>query len=206
MRASTSTRTLATALLLAGSPVLFAQGPAKQTIDVLGQEIGGVRTVVPDAEATLIRTDNGITALLTMPTPVSGSYNYPPAGSATQPAPVPGNPEVFTGWEFVFNNPAQCATPYQCSPADFANGSGMPSVYNFAGHAISGLGSLQFAGHVSLGQTPFQGAYPLSNPMGAEVHLAIAPHGVLLPESLPAEINTPIGTPPYWWVAIFSAP
>ena len=43
----------------------------------------------------------------------------------------------------------------------------------------------------------------LENPFGAEIHVAIAPHGVLIPELMPGQISTPIGNPSFWWVARF---
>lgn len=37
----------------------------------------------------------------------------------------------------------------------------------------------------------------------AEIHLAVAPHGALAPDLLPAQITTPVGDPSFWWLAIF---
>jgi len=45
----------------------------------------------------------------------------------------------------------------------------------------------------------------LTDPQTAEVHLAVAPHGALQPETLPNQITTPIGDPSFWWVAFFPA-
>jgi hypothetical protein len=38
------------------------------------------------------------------------------------------------------------------------------------------------------------------------VHLAIAPHGVVIPELLLQQIDTPVGSPRFWWVGLFGAP
>jgi hypothetical protein len=141
-----------------------------------------------------------------MPTPVPGSYNYPPANMFQPIAPVPGTPEVFTGWAFVFNMPQTCAVPNDCTSADFAAGRGGSGVYNYAGHAVSGGGTLNLSGHISVGEALFAGGSPLTNPAGAHVHVAVAPHGLLLPDLLPAQINTPVGSPPFWWLAIFLTP
>ena len=186
------------------------KGATKQTVDVVGQSPGGP-VVSPDG-ATLIRTKNGITASINMPTPMSGSYAYPPANPFQTVAPVPGTPEVFTGWFFFFNDPENCAVPNGCippppgapAPNDFTEGKG--GVYNFAGHAISGHGSLNLVGHISVGEEQFGGPHALENPAGAEVHLAVAPHGVLVPELMPEQINTPVGNPGFWWLALLPAP
>ncbi len=210
MKVSTFYRVLGGALLLASTSVLYADGAVKQTANVAGQGPGG--PVVSENGATLIRTRNGITIALSMATPGPGSYNYPPANPFQTVAPVPGTPEVFTGWAFIFNHPERCAVPFQCVPGnpsalnDFAANRGDGGAYNFAGHAISGGGSLNLVGHISVGETLFGGVSPLRNPAGADVHVAVAPHGVLVPELLPEQINTPVGNPSFWWIAVFGAP
>lgn len=201
---------IAAMLTLVASAPLYAQGVKKQTVDVVGQ--GPAGPVVSAGGAMLIRTKNGMTMTLDMPTPVSGSYAYPPANPFQPIAAVPGVPEVFTGWAFIFNKPESCTVPNHCvpGPADYASGHG--AAYNFAGHATSGKGALNFAGHISVGEAPFFAPppgvvfVPLENPAGAEVHLAVAPHGVLLPDLLPQQLNTPIGNPTFWWIAVFSPP
>ena len=196
--------------LFAGTQADGNEGATRQTVDVVGQSPAG--PVVSADGASLIRTKNGITASLNMPTPMSGSYSYPPANPFQTVAPVPGTPEVFTGWLFFFNNPENCAVAYKCippapgapAPNDFTEGRG--GVYNFAGHAISGIGSLNMVGHISVGEAPFGGPFALDNPAGAEIHLAVAPHGVLVPELMPQQINTPVGNPSFWWLALLPAP
>lgn len=219
MRVSISIRILTGAAVLAASSALLADGAIKQTVNVVGQALGpGIvtcdaaeRSVVMMDGATLIRTENGITASFSMPTPEPATYCYPPTNPFQTVAPVPGIPEVFTGWFFFFNHPENCAVPHAClppppghpGPNDFTEAGG--GVYNFAGHAISGGGSLNLVGHIRVGQASFGGG-TLENPQGAEVHLAVAPHGLLVPQLLPEQINTPVGSPPYWWVALFGAP
>lgn len=184
-----------------------AKGAIKQTQDVYGQGIGG--PIVSLNGASLIRTKNGVTASIRMPTPVSGEYNYPPANPFQTVTPVAGTPEVFTAWFFFFNEPENCAVPNNCippapgtpAPNDFTEGKG--GAYNFAGHAISGSGTLNMVGNISVGETQFGGPFALTNPTGAEIHLAIAPHGVLVPLLLPQQISTPVGSPPFWWLARF---
>jgi hypothetical protein len=200
MKKSTSLSLLAAAVLLAPISASWAASP-KETADVVGQ--GPAGPVVSPQGATLVRTAAGVAISIAMPTPAPGSYDYPPANVFQPIAPEPGTPEVFTGWAFIFNDPASCATPGVCMPTDFAAGRGGSGVYNFGGHAISGGGDLRLSGYISVGKSQFGGVSPLTNPMGAHVHLAIAPHGVVLPELLPAMLNTPVGSPPFWWLAIF---
>lgn len=174
-----------------------AQGASKTTEDVVGQGMGG--PVVSEDGATLTRTKNGVTAHLTMPTPLPGSYSYP-TGNAFQPTVLVGHPEVFTGWIFIFNDPTECSDGI-CDSNDLGNTPARGGAYNFAGHPVSGS-TLNLAGHISVGSPPFVGA-PLDNPLGAEIHLAVAPHGMVQPDLLPTQIKTPIGTGNEWWLAIF---
>ena len=108
--------------------------------------------------------------------------------------------EVFTGWAFVFNDPDNCTDP--------CDGDDLPlqgAVFNIGGLANSGGGSLTIAGHVDLGTTPASPFGALTNPLGAEIHVAIAPHGALDPATLPTEFRVPAGSPfcGCWWVAVF---
>jgi len=183
--------------LLAISLQANAQGASKTTVDVVGQGMGG--PVVSEKGATLTRARNGVTAHLTMPTPLPGGYSYP-SGNAFQPTVLVGHPEVFTGWIFIFNDPAECSDGV-CDLNDLGNTPARGGAYNFAGHPVSGS-TLNLAGHISVGSTPFLGA-PLDNPLGADVHLAVAPHGMVQPDLLPTQITTPIGTLNEWWLAIF---
>jgi hypothetical protein len=189
---------VATSLLLAGASA-HGQGVVRETVDIVGQSPAG--PVVSVDGATLSRTKNGITIALSMPTPAPGSYDYPPP-NAFQDTVLEGHPEVFTAWAFVFNSPEDCSAP--CGSDDI--GAGTPArggVYNFAGH-ISGGGNLQLVGHVSTGAAPLGATHaPLDNPMGAEVHVAVAPHGTLQPDLLPTQITFPIGAPAFWWLAFF---
>ena len=127
-----------------------------------------------------------------------GTYTYPPPNPFQPVAPVPGTPEVFTGWFFFFNQPENCAVPNQCvppppggpAPNDFTTGRG--GVYNFAGHAVSGGGTLTLVGNISVGDQQFGGPFALEDPTAAEIHLAVAPHVVLVPELLPGQFRGPV--------------
>jgi len=196
------------ALALAAVTVVTAVGAASvdtQTADVRGQGPGG--PVVAEDGATLQRSDSGLSGKLSMPTPEPGSYNYPPAQTKppapfTFPAAVPGHPEAYSLWMFVFNYPALCDGP--CDGNDI--GVATPArggAFNAAGHVVGGL-NLSLDGHVSTNSTPFSGSM-LLEPRTADVHLAVAPHGKLAPELLPDQITKPIGNPAFWWIAILES-
>ena len=65
------------AMAVIATPV-GAAGVTTETQDVRGQGSGG--PVVAEDGPRLQRSDNGLTAKLTMPTPEPGTYNYPPFG------------------------------------------------------------------------------------------------------------------------------
>jgi len=183
---------------LAVSAVAGAGAVTTETADVVGQGPGG--PVVSEDGATLQRGDNGISARVTMPTPQPGTYTYPPTGNAFLPAPVQGDPEAFSLWVFVFNYPNLCNGPCDVDdigPATPARG----GVYNGAGH-VEGGATLTLSGHVSSGAPQFSGS-PLLEPRTAFIHLAVAPHGAVIPELMPDQITKPIGGLPFWWLAGF---
>jgi hypothetical protein len=169
-----------------------------ETVNVVGQGLAG--PLVAMNGATLRRSDSGLTGSLRMPTPVPGSYVYPP-GNAFQPlGAFPGHPEAFSLWLFAFNYPEDClASP--CDLADFMAGRGAGGAFNAGGHVVGGP-TLQLSGRVTINSEPFAGS-PLLEPRTAEVHLAVAPHGALQPDVMPNQIKFPIGTPDHWWLAIF---
>jgi hypothetical protein len=201
---STKTQLLAVAALtLAAVTVVSAGGAAgidTQTADVRGQGPGG--PVVAQDGATLQRSDTGLSAKLSMPTPEPGTYLYPPAQTVPFPFPaaVPGHPEAYSLWAFVFNYPALCSAP--CDANDLGMTPARGGAFNVAGHIVGGP-SLTLDGHVSTNSVPFGGSM-LLEPRTAEVHLAVAPHGRLAPELLPDQITKPIGNPSFWWSAIFN--
>jgi len=169
------------ALGLVGSATASGQGVTSETEDVFGQGPSG-SVVAPDG-ATIKRTANGISMQVSMPTPESGEYQYPESGVYSGP----GHPEAFSLWAFVFNDPA----------ADNWDGA-----FFVAGHVVDGS-TLNLRGRVSTNTEPFAGER-LDNPEGAEVHLAVAPHGELDPELMPEQIKTPTGPgPDIWWLALF---
>lgn len=115
--------------------------------------------------STLLRTPNGISA------------NFEAAG-------LPAN-QAVTLWFIVFNNPEGCMTTPCSVPADVFNPNVQADFLWGAGHVIGG-GDTTLAGHLQVGDTSKSGmaeiGFPelpigLSDPMGAEVHLATHSHG-----------------------------
>lgn len=176
-------------------------GVTTQTTDVLGQ-MDPTRDVVAEASATLKRSESGLSAQLKMTTPVPGTYMYPPAQAVPVPFPaaVPGHPEAYSFWIFVFNYPSECSVP--CDANDLAPAPALGGAFNAGGHIVGGP-NLALAGHVSMNSEPFRGSV-LLEPRTAEVHFAVAPHGQLDPALLPGMITLPIGSAPFWWIAVFS--
>ena len=207
-----STRTLSSlvtvvALIVSGS--LTAGAAAWERSDIVGQGPGG--PVVAVDGAAILRTGNGLTAQVSLPTPQPGSYRYSSAPTAN---PESGTPEAFTLWIFVFYNPEACDGP--CDEPDIAgNEAVIAGAYNGGGHFAAGP-NLTITGHVNHRSPVFpppnatyeletlQQALDLGYDVAdAEVHLAIAPHGALDPGLLPQQISTPAGPSSLWWLAFF---
>lgn len=182
------------AVLLAAQLGASAQAPERANV----MDQGGATVLAPDG-ATVVRQADGIHASVSIPTPTPGEYTYP-AGTE------PGHPEVFTLWMFVFNHPENCNGP--CDGDDLANVDVGFGAYNVAGHANAGA-ALNLSGRIGVGEPaggpPGSIPVPLSNPAGAELHLAVTSHGGLDPSTLPEEFSSPTGSPACgcWWVAVF---
>ena len=172
----------------------------RQKADVMEQ--GGAETYQHNG-ATLVRTDHSIEVKWKVPTPTPGSYTYPDP-APTHPPIEPGSPEVFTLWMFVFDHPELCSDG-MCGGNDIGDTPARGSVYQADGE-IAYQHQLRMGGKVRLGHTPEAGL-GLSNPLGAEVHVAMAPHGQATDgDDLVTQLNTPAGSPPLWFTAIFLAP
>lgn len=184
----------------------IAAANSTELADIVGQGLAG--PIVAADGAAIQRTPNGVNAMVSLPTPVPGSYTYPvgPTGSG-----VAGHPEVYSLWVFVFFNPEECATSI-CGPGDLMNDPAVVAgAFNAGGH-VAGGPQLTIAGSVNHRSPTFGG--PNAETLGtalsmgydladADIHLAIAPHGALAPELLPESIGTPVGTPGHWWLSIF---
>jgi len=215
------------ALLLAGSLTVIAAGVSAET---MGDQAGLTENFpTPDEQlllpenTTIMRSDQKVHLHLDLLTPEAGDYTYPENVGATQQQ----QPEVFTGWAFVFNYPELCETPYECGANDF-NDTVKAGVYNFGGMTnslsqegggamtLNGMtdGFVRIVGDILVGQEqrpdlpPEATTFALENPMGAEIHAAIAPHGQFDSTTIAAELYNPTGNPACgcWWVAVFEAP
>jgi len=188
---------------------LSGGGDDGERADFAGQ--GGEGPLLAESGATLIRAGDGIRVSANTPIPMPGTYEYPsgdmvPEWSSTHPEVLPGGPgepEAFTMWVFVFNYPDMC-TDDSCDLDDLAPGApARGGAYQGDGRVADG-DELEFAGSVRLGQVPATGS-ALENPLGAEVHLAIAPHGKMLGGSDGwRQLNGPLGNPTLWWAAAFT--
>lgn len=187
---------LASAAVVAAGSAAPAAAGAPETADVYEQD--GVTVRAADG-ARLVRQADGVHVSFRMPTPAPGSYLYP-EGTAE------GHPEVFTLWLFVFNHPEHCTDP--CGPDDATNPDVEFGAYNPAGHVNAG-GWLNLSGRVGVGDPagapPGIVPHPLTNPGGADIHLAVTSHGGLDPATLPEEFHVPTGSGMCgcWWTAIF---
>ncbi len=185
-----------------GAAVDAHGGPhtTRQRADVL--EPGG-GDVYKANGAKVIRNDHSIEVKWKVPTPTPGSYTYPDAVPPHPPI-MAGYPEVFTLWMFVFDHPELCSDGI-CDGNDIGDTPARGSVYQADGE-IAYRHNLKMGGKVRLGQAPLDGL-GLSNPLGAEVHVAMAPHGQASSgDGLITQLNTGGGGPPFWWVAFFLTP
>jgi hypothetical protein len=215
------------AMLLAGSLTLLATGVSAEGMGQAAQLTENFPA--PDAQlllpenTSIERSEDGVHLHLDLTTPKAGSYTYP----ETVKKKLQRQPEVFTGWAFVFNYPKLCETPYECGADDF-NEAVKAGVYNFGGTTnsltqVSGGkavlnhgtdGFVRIGGDIDAGQEqradlpPGGTTFALENPMGAEIHAAIAPHGQFNNKTIGEELYNPTGNPACgcWWVAVFDSP
>jgi hypothetical protein len=200
---------IAAAALVAMSAATAAANPWEAE-DIFGQGLAGPTVAVNGAQIN--RGASGVTASVTMPTPEPGTYLYPISATSSG---VAGHPEAFSLWVFLFFNPEECAVPGVCGPADLMNDPDVVAgAFNAGGHLAAGP-TLTMSGRITaktpsfgndlgnaetIGEALAQG-YTIAD---AEIHIAVAPHGALAPELLPAQIKTPPGPPAFWWLAIFN--
>lgn len=195
---------IAAVALLTATAVTAAASPWERE-DIFGQGPGGP-TVAVDG-AAINRSAKGLSASVSMPTPEPGNYAYPQGPTASGEA---GHPEAFSLWVFIFFNPDACVG--DCDGADLiGNEAVVAGAFNAGGHLVGGP-NLTITGHINQRTPAFGGpnaetlgeALELGhNLAGAEIHLAVAPHGALAPELLPSQITTPVGNPSFWWLAFF---
>lgn len=170
-----------TVLLLGASLVVASLGTAGATAAGVDREpvrwhaqSGNPQGSLVGAEATsqLIRTPEGI------------SYTI-----NTEQL-LPGH--AYTVWVVVINNPAAC-TASPCSPQDILLNPATDSQVTYGtGHVVGDSGEAGFGGTLRQGPIP-QGWLPdrgLNNPLGADVHLVLNDHGLMLTEFMPEMIST----------------
>ncbi len=195
----------------------LAVGVENEPLTQLGEE-----PTLRAEEALLTRYEDRLVFEIRMDTPDPGTYIYPDEVPEARKAP----PEVFTAWAFVFNNPEHCVGDVDwdwCAGEDFTEAV-QAGVYGVAGHVSSidheGAsfildratdGQMILRGEITIGDPPWpdlppgETTYPLSNPLEAEVHVAIAPHGQIDPATIATELYSPAGNPncDCWWVSFF---
>ncbi len=181
---------LAAAMLMAWT-LAPASAETREDTDLLDQ--GGAEVYSPGG-ATLVRHRDGLSVGVRMDTPIPGDYVYPEGIE-------PGDREVFTLWAFVFNHPELCTDP--CD-ADDLTGPAAAAAYGVDGVVARG-DKIVLRGFIAVGDDPYAFDDPLQNPAGAEVHLAVAPHGAADRDTLAEQLSTPIGSSACgcWWVAVF---
>ena len=174
-------------------------------------EQGASESILAVDGAVLVRSEDGIQVREAIPTPPPGSYEYPVSAmvqpwATPHPEVFPGSadePEVFTLWVIAFNKPDLC-TDGACDADDLLpDAAAEGGVYQADGR-VADESEIEFARGVRLGQEPITGA-ALDNPLSAEVHLFMAPHGkALAGPDLWRQLNGPVGNPALWWAAAFS--
>lgn len=201
---------VAVVALLVATAYLALRGDesAGETRDLAAQ--GDSETVQHEDAVSLTRRDDGLFAEVDIPTPAPSTYEYPtsdlvPPGSDPHPQVTPGAsdaPEVFTLWVFAFNVPGAC-TDGECDTDDLGpDAPAQGGVFQVDGRIADG-DRLHLLGGVRLGAMATNGVV-LADPTGAEVHVAIAPHGRSLSgEDAWRQLNEPVGTPEFWWAAAF---
>ena len=181
-----------------------------ENADISGQ--GGEGQPIAIDGAWLARATDGVRVSAVVPTPIPGSYEYPTRDMVVgwaQPHPVvvtggaDDEEEVFTMWVFIFNYPDLC-TDESCDLDDLASDAAARGGSFQADGRIADRDELELVGSVRFGQLPSSGSF-LENPLGAEVHIAIAPHGKALSGSdLQRQLTGPLGNPTLWWAATFA--
>ena len=156
------------------------------------------------------REPSGLRIQVTSATPEPGTYEYPapnmiPDGVSPHPVIDAGdddNPEVFTLWAFVFNHPELC-TDSACDFDDIGDDTAaMGGIFQVDGRVVASS-DLILEGAVRVGQPAAVGP-GLTNPVGAEVHVAVAPHGrARTGADLARQLNGTVGSPEHWWPSAF---
>lgn len=101
---------------------------------------------------------------------------------------------VYTAWWVIVNNPEACsATP--CPTSEILGTSDLlqTEVTQADGILVSEEGAMEFAGFLAVGDVDVDEAWfgnGFTNPMGAEIHIVINDHGLLIPDMTDTMLNT----------------
>lgn len=123
---------------------------------------------VPDASATFVRTDDGVTIVV---------HTFDLA------------PGAWTIWIFVFNDPSNCAGDPCRIPQDIGPANG--AVLFGTAHVVTG-GAANFASHIRVGDTTGQIGGPgngLEDARGAELLVDIRHHGPVVPKLVKEQLS-----------------
>ncbi len=115
---------------------------------------------------------------------------------------------AVTLWIMFFNNPDQCAIRNNCNPGDIGNPAVGFDFHYVGGHIVNGR-KTTISGHLRVGETSTSGwaeliefgvplpeifITPLTNPMGAQVVLALHSHGpAQTGQTLAAQMSSYLG-------------
>lgn len=154
--------------LLAVSMALAGESAEVTTADAYWWWERHAAGATPMGTTKLVRNDSGLSA----------TYHASalPAGQA------------ITGWIIFFNKPGECNSSPCAVPADVFNPAAEADFYPISGSVVGASGNASFAGTLRVGDLNGSGKaeigvgtpIALTNPMGAEVVLALHSHGPAL--------------------------
>ncbi len=107
---------------------------------------------------------------------------------------------AYTVWWVVFNYPENCAAGVgHCGLADLGDGSTGASVFYATGFVTGNDGSANVTAHLNSGSLPMgidiliPGGLKEGNGFGAEIHMVVRSHGVIIPGMVAEQIGTHMG-------------
>jgi hypothetical protein len=101
---------------------------------------------------------------------------------------------VYTAWWVIVNNPEACSA-IPCPTSEILGTSDLvqTEVTQADGILVSEEGVMEFAGFLAAGDVDVDEAWygnGVTNPMGAEIHIVINDHGLLIPDMADTMLNT----------------
>lgn len=183
-----TTRNLLTLLAVTGFIVLPTAAVADASHKSASPPFWTFPAPPPAGKTTLVRTPNGLTAQFKTTGLTAG--------------------HAVTLWIMFFDNPEACATPNACDPTVDIGSQGVNFDFHYAGGHIVNGGETTLTGHVRTGELSTSGwaemveigaappffVAPLTNPLGAQVTLAIHSHGpAQTGQTLAAQMSSYLG-------------